>query len=197
MKDLNFEVNFDSLKAYYNTPIGNKIEFDEQFFKTRKLEKNNSYDACLICTKYSRYISRDNYIKTNWAKYESEKSIHLNESISSEEVIGFIEYHASTPIGFIEGYPIEIASKYGFVVDDSEKACMITCLHIREEAKGYGLSKKLILKFLDEAREKGFKSVQVIAYQDNMNWQPIGLYKKVKFIEQRKIGDASLMTIVL
>ena len=197
LTNLNLKANYEELKAFYNAPINNKTDFDKQLFCTTKFDEDNCFDACLICTKFSRYLNKENYSKINWEKYELQKSNHLIRSYRSNDVIGFIEYHNNIPVGFIEGYSTKNASKYGFIVTDDSNGCMITCLHIREEAKGYGISKKLISEFLNEAKEKGFKTVEVIAFQDNMNWQPIGLYTKMNFVEQKKIGDISLMSIVL
>lgn len=195
-KSLDIKANYSDLVAYYNAPEGHELNLDDLDFKTSHLSRSNCYDACLICTKYSRYISDENYHKTNWPKYEQEKSNHLEQSLINNQLIGYIEYHNNKPIGFIEGYSATIARQYGFVTC-SEDACMITCLHIREEATGYGIANKLVYAFIEEAKKRGFKSVEVIAYQDDMNWQPIGFYRKMKFIEKRTIQNKVLMSLRL
>ena len=70
---------------------------------------------------------------------------------------------------------------------------MITCLHIREEAGGNGISKKLISEFLNTAKEIGYKSVEVIAYPDEINWQPKSLFGKMGFRIVNEIENAFLM----
>ncbi len=104
---------------------------------------------------------------------------------------------SNEPVGFIEGYSNKLASKYGFTVDNENNSCMITCLHVREEVQGNGISKKLIKKFADESKKQGFENIEVIAFPNKMNWQPIALYKKMNFKVKKEIGELYLMSLEL
>ncbi len=195
--ELKINADYKSLKSPYNLPVGKKENFEEKNFKTIKLDEKNCNDICLLCTKYNRYILEDNYIKDDWEKPEQAKSKHLIESMKAKKIIAFIEYYNDEAVAFIEGYDKINASKYGFIINEKVDSCMITCLHIREEASGNGISKKLISKFLNEAKEIGYKSVEVISYPDEINWQPKSLFKKMGFTLVREIDKTSLMRINL
>jgi len=196
LRDLCLEGDGDLLKAYYNGPENKSILIHKNF-KTRAINKENSKDLCLLCTKYSRYISEENYKKTNWSIYENHKSDHLKICIDKNEVIAFIEYLDGEPVGFIEGYSCKKAASYGFPVDDLKQGSMITCLHLREEIKGQGISKKLIKKFTEASKNLAYESVEILAFPNEMNWQPIALYEKMNFKAVKTIDKLSLMSLKL
>ena len=196
LRELSVDANYKLIETHYNLSSNEKlVNFGDM--KTVQTNAKNCYDHCKICTKYSRYIDDDNYLNVDWEKYESKKVKQLLDSISEDELIGYVEYSNDNPVGMIEGYSSKIASKYGFPVTGNINSCMITCLHIRQEAEGNGIAKKLINSFLNAAKEKGFVTVEVVAYPGITKWQPIDLYKKMNFMETKKVGRLSIMVYKL
>ncbi len=180
-------------EAKYQKIIRNKFDCRKDELVSKQVCKKNGIDVCLLCTKYNRFLDDNKYDNTYWAKYENQKLKHLLTGIKDNNSIAIIEYHNGNPVGFIEGYTLEESRKYGFPTNRKNKGYMITCLHIKEEVSGNGIAKKLITGFEEEVAKKGCESVQVLAFPDMANWQPIGMYKKSGYSIEKKIGDITLM----
>lgn len=191
------DADYTCLKSPYHSPQGKSGNYNPSQIKTDSLDKNNCKDICLLCTKYNRYLDEDHYIEKDWVHAEEQKSEHLKDVIDKKEVIGFIEYYQNRPMGFIEGYSTKLAQIYGFIINNLDKSCMITCLHIQEAAGGIGLASKLIKQFIEEAKKRDYHFLEVIAFDDNINWQPKSLFLKMGFKVVKEIEDAYIMSMTL
>ena len=162
-------------------------------FKIDKYDETNLTDVCLVCTRHHPYIKPGSYSKERWEVPENKKERFLAEHLNNETLIGYIAYLNNQPVGFVEGFPLEIAEKLGFPIDETDgKGLMITCLTLRKEVKGNGLAKELLQIFEREARDN-YTSIQVLSFPDEHNWQPQSIYQKLGYGEVRKIDGLSLM----
>ncbi|MCP4180508.1 MAG: GNAT family N-acetyltransferase [bacterium] len=170
-----------------------KIDCKKDKLVSKSVCKKNGIDVCLLCTKNNRFLDENEYDNEHWNKFENQKLKHLLTGIKDKNSIAIIEYYNGNPVGFIEGYTLKESRKYGFPTNRRNNGYMITCLHIKEEVSGNGIAKKLITRFEQEVIKKGFESVQVLAFPDMANWQPIGMYEKSGYSMEKKIGDMALM----
>lgn len=197
LDDLSINGDFDLLNSPYGSAKRTRENYDHKRFTSKIIDQDTSNDLCLLCTKYNPFLKDSHYCEREWAYAEKSKEKFIRKSIESKNIIAFVEYNNEIPVGFIEGYPSDLAARYGFVVHSLKDACMITCLHIRQEARTYNLSRKLIKRFLEQARNMNYKSVEVIAYPDDANWQPRTLFIKMGFTQVAHVDHVFLMKIDL
>lgn len=110
------------------------------------------------------------------------------------KLVGVIAYHKMEPVGFVESFPLDLAIKLGYPVSRVDaNRLMITCLSVRDEVSGYGVGSNLIRRLAEEVKKKYYKSLEVISFPDEHNFNPVSFYKKLGFKEVKKIGDLSLL----
>ena len=186
--------NPDLYSFYYKSVERTKWDCDQEDFIFQKYNENLSLDICRICTKYHPYLDENEYKKKIWEKHEKKKLSFLHKKLKDDKLVGISVYYKQEPAGFIESFPLDLATKLGYPVSELvDNRLMITCLSIRTEVSGYGIGSKLIKKLGKEAKKKGYKSLEVISFPDEHNWHPVSLYKKLGFKEVKKINKLSIM----
>lgn len=163
-------------------------------FVYQPYRKSDIKNVCQLCTMHHPYLSSEDYSSEYWSPYEKSKERFLAENLLQDSLFGIIAYYEKEPAGFIEAFPLELASKMGYPISElSSQGVMITCLSIRCKFSGYGLSRKLISALEEEVKEAGYESIEVLAFSDEDQWQPITLYRKNGYILLRKILTWFLM----
>ncbi len=184
----------DLYSFYYKSVKREKWECNQEDFFLKKYDKNIPLDICRICTKYHPNLNENEYKKEIWEKHENNKLSFLNKKLKADKLVGISAYYKQKPVGFIESFPLDLATKLGYPVSELvDDRLMITCLSIRTEVSGYGIGSSLIKRLVEEAKKKGYKSLEVIAFPDEHNWHPVSLYKKLGFKEINKINELSIM----
>ncbi|AZR74211.1 hypothetical protein BBF96_12865 [Anoxybacter fermentans] len=118
----------------------------------------------------------------------------MHDKLKEGKLTGIVAYYQKEPVGFIEAFSLDIASKLGFIVSGiNTGGLMITCLSVRTEVSGYGVGSELIRKLEKEAQKKNFKTLEILSFPDSHNWQPLSLYKKQGFKEVKNIGELTLL----
>ncbi len=74
-----------------------------------------------------------------------------------------------------------IALAAGYINNFEEKKAYISVVSTLKEYRGQGYAKKLIIKFLKKADEKGMK--KVFLYTHKTNFSALEMYKKIGFCE--------------
>ncbi|MCK4258713.1 MAG: GNAT family N-acetyltransferase [Halanaerobiales bacterium] len=162
---------------------------EEEKFSVNSYTEGKLLDVSCLCTVHNPFLEQKSYCQCDWEDFEGLKKEFIVSAINREEVVGLIGYYNDEPAGFIEAFSLPLAAKMGFPVSSlNSKGLMITCLSIRTEVKGYGLASRLVRALEDEAREKGYESVEVLAFPDHHNWQPRSFYEKLGFVEVREVG---------
>ena len=114
--------------------------------------------------------------------------------LKDDRLIGVISYYKREPAGFVESFPLDIATKLGYPVSEvTGNKLLITCLSVRTEVWGNGIGSKLIKKLEKEAEKNNYKALEVISFPNERNWRPKSLYKKLGFKEIKKIGELSIL----
>lgn len=163
----------------------------------RKYDKRSLSDVCLVCTKHNPFLEEREYMKEKWGEHEAAKENFLEEKLQEENMIGFIAYYEDQPVGLIEAFPLKLAAKLGFPVSDKDlNGVMITCLNIRKEVSGNGIASKLIKEMNEEARNRNYQSIEVLAFPDKNNWHPISLYQKHGYITVKNIEDLEVLLLM-
>lgn len=184
----------DDYRFDYGAANRGKFDCDIDGFHLKKYDEKNLKDSCIICTKHNPFLKEGTYIPENWAKYENEKVDFLKENLDREDLIGCIEYYGDEPVGFIEGFPLEISRRLGFPISDNNSTgIMITCLSVRKEVSGYGVASRLIEMIEGEARQRKYEVIEVLSFPDKHNWQPESLYRKNGYKKVREINGLSIM----
>lgn len=178
----------------YNSVKRGRWNCKEGDFSFQTYTENLSLDICRICTKHHPYLDEELYCQKEWIEYEKQKYLFLHEKLKENKLFGIVAYYQQNPIGFIESFPLDVSIKLGFPVSElNDSGLMITCLSVRTETSGYGVGSELIRKLEKEAEKNTYKTLEVISFPDNHNWQPVSLYKKQGFKEIKKIGELTLL----
>ncbi|WP_026477605.1 GNAT family N-acetyltransferase [Alkaliphilus transvaalensis] len=191
-----YDINFqqEAYQTYYKQTNHDSWDISVDKLKVRKYEKKLLKDVCLVCTKYNPFLEIGDYMKENWNEYEALKESYLEEKLQEEKMIGFIAYYEEQPVGFIEAFPLKLAAKLGFPISDVNlNGIMITCLNIRKEVSGNGIASKLVKEISNEAGNRNYQSIEVLAFPDKSNWQPISLYQAQGYTSVKTLEDLSLM----
>jgi ribosomal protein S18 acetylase RimI-like enzyme len=156
----------------------------QEDFTFQRYNENILFNVSCICTKHHPYLDEKNYRKKDWIKHEKQKESFLLNKLKENKLIGIIAYYKQEPAGFVEAFPLNVATKLGYPVSElSDNKLMITCLSVRTEVSGYGIGSKMITKLEEEAERDRNKSIEVISFPDEHNWHPISLYRKHGFKE--------------
>ncbi len=167
---------------------------DRENFVLRKYDVDNLYSVSRLCTHHHPYLSPDSFDENYWQPYEDKKSNFLKKSLSKGEVLGFLAYYQDELAGFIEAFPVSLARKMGFCISNfSSTGLMITCLSVRQEATGYGLASQLVKALEKESSERGYKSIEVLAFPDGHNWQPVSFYTNLGYKEVRSLDSFKIL----
>lgn len=167
---------------------------DVNKIQIKRYEKRILRDTCIICTKYHPYLDEKTYLPENWSKYEQFKSNFMKENLDKGSLIGYIEYYDEVPVGFIEAFPLDISRMLGFPISSKDtNGVMITCLSVRSEMSGQGVASRLIDYLEKEAKQKKYKSIEVLSFPDEHNWQPKSLYEKKGYKKIKEIGELFIM----
>jgi len=184
----------EEYKFDYGPTRKEKLKCDGNKIQTKRYEKKLLRDACIICTKYNPYLDEKTYLPENWIKYEQLKSDFLMGNLEQGSLIGYIEYYEEIPVGFIEAFPLDISRMLGFPISSKDtNGVMITCLSVRKEVSGQGVASRLIDYLEKEAKEKKYKSIEVLSFPDEHNWQPKSLYEKKGYKKVKKIRELCIM----
>lgn len=187
LKEEDYQLNYVQINK-------TRLQCDMNKFEIKRYEKRTFMDTCIICTKHNPYLDEKTYAPKNWVKYEQSKAIFLEKCLDNDRLIGFIEYYNEEPIGFIEAFPLDMAQRLGFPVSTNDKnGAMITCLSVRSEMSGYGVASRLIGSLEREAREKKYRSIEVLSFPDERNWQPESLYAKIGYEKAKEINNLCIM----
>ena len=196
LADYDIHMPTDAYQTFYTNPTKETWNIPSDAIRIMKYDKDTLRDACLLCTKHNAFLAEGAYSKENWSQFEEEKHAYLSPLIQSKRdpMLGFTAYYDKTPIGFIEAYKIPQAAIHGFPVSDKNNhGLMITCLNIRYEAQGNGVANKLIESIIKEAHLSNYKTIEVLAYPDNIHWHPKSLYKKHGFVPLHDIKQLTIM----
>ncbi|WIV11528.1 GNAT family N-acetyltransferase [Proteiniborus sp. MB09-C3] len=184
----------EDYKFDYTTIKKEIFQCDNNRVQIKRYGKKILRDTCIICTKYNPYLDEKAYFPENWIKYEQLKGDFLKENLDKGSLIGYIGYYDEMPVGFIEAFPLDISKKLGFPIsskDDND--VMITCLSVRKEMSGQGIATRLIDYLEKEAKEKKYKSIEVLSFPDEHNWQPKSLYEKNGYKKVKEIRELFIM----
>lgn len=184
----------EDYKFDYGETTRERLKCDINKIQIKRYEKKLLRDTCIVCTKYNPYLEEKTYLPEKWIKYEQLKSNFLKENLDKGSLIGYIGYYNEVPIGFIEAFPLDISRMLGFPISSkATNGVMITCLSIRKEMSGQGVASMLIEYLEKEAKEKKYKSIEVLSFPDVHNWQPKLLYEKKGYKKVKEIGELCIM----
>lgn len=65
------------------------------------------------------------------------------------------------------------------------------------EFNGYGVASRLIKAVEEEAKNRSYETIEVLAFPDEHNWHPKAMYAKRGYQEVRRIREMSIMGKVL
>lgn len=184
----------EEYKFDYGTTSKEQIRCDINKIQIKRYEEKLLRDPCIVCTKYNPYLDEKTYLPENWVKYEQLKSNFLKENLDKGSLIGYIEYYDEVPVGFIEAFPLDVSRMLGFPISSKDTdGVMITCLSVRKEVSGQGVASSLINYLEKEAKEKKYKSIEVLSFPDGQDWQPKSLYEKRGYKKVKDIGELYIM----
>lgn len=184
----------EEYKFDYGTTSKEQIRCDINKIQIKRYEEKLLRDPCIVCTKYNPYLDEKTYLPENWVKYEKLKSNFLKDNLEQGSLIGYIGYYEEMPVGFIEAFPLDISKRLGFPISSKgTDGVMITCLSVRKEASGQGVASSLINYLEKEAKEKKYKSIEVLSFSDGQDWQPKSLYEKKGYKKVKDIGELFIM----
>ena len=133
-------------------------------------------------------------------EYYSEKRKLFNEVLEKNKPCAMILYSEETektennPIGYIEFFPKSLAHRLGIVCNnskDTSKCLVISGLKVISKYIDLDLENNLLIHLLEYAKDEGYTKIELGAYPDEMQWQPISFYKKYGFkvVKTRKRGE--------
>lgn len=184
----------EDYKLDYKSTMKKKLKYDINKFHIKQYDEKLLRDSCIICTKYNPYLDEEAYIPENWNKYEELKTTFLKENLKKDSLVGYIEYYNDEPVGFIEAFPLDISRMLGFPTSSkSTDGIMITCLSVRQEMSGYGIASRLIEHLEKEVEKRKYKSIEVLSFPDEHNWQPESLYGKRGYKRAKGIKGLCIM----
>lgn len=168
---------------------------EESKFTYQPYRKSEIKNVCQLCTRHHPYLSSEDYNSNYWSPYEGSKERFLREMLLQDKLYGIIAYYEEDPAGFIEAFPSKLAAKLGYPTTKISKlGVMITCLSIRSEYSGYGLSKKLLHSLEGQVKKAGYEAIEVLAFPDDRQWQPKSLYEKSGYLLDKQVSNFFLLT---
>lgn len=194
LKEYGLSFKEEDYKFDYSAKSKEGFKWDINKAQIKSYDERVLGDACTICTKYHPYLDEKAYLPEKWNKYEQLKSNFLRESLDKGSLIGCIEYYDEIPAGFIEAFTLDTSRMLGFPVSNKDdNGVMITCLSVRSEMSGQGIASRLIDYLEKEVIQKKYKSIEVLSFPDEHNWQPESLYEKKGYRRIKEIGNMFLM----